>query len=277
MITTRTPGRVIALAAALVWTGPASAHDFWVQPQRFWVAPSDPVATSVQVGHGGRRAAWPVKVARVLDFRSVGPEGASDHRHRLRQGGTEVPLSFPLAGTYVLAMQTNHADSVLPGPRFNAYLEEEGLTPALELRRRTGRTQTPGRELYSRRAKALVQVGPLTGSQLHVTRPLGLTLEIVPERNPYALKTGEALPVRVVFEGEPLAGALVKFTDLSADAEPVAQQRTDGAGRTTFKAPGSGEWLLSVVWTKPVKHPKADFDTTFASLTFGFSGGDERR
>jgi uncharacterized GH25 family protein len=103
-----------------------------------------------------------------------------------------------------------------------------------------------------------------------VTTPLGLPLEIVPERNPYAALDGK-LPVRVFFEGQPLAGALVKLTRLEHDNEPVEERQTDQSGRASFSVSPSGTWLLNVVWTQPVTAPsEVDFDTTFSSLTFGF-------
>jgi uncharacterized GH25 family protein len=77
--------------------------------------------------------------------------------------------------------------------------------------------------------------------------------------------------VRVLFEGRPLPGALVKLTNLDADEKPVAMQRTDAAGRAVFTAPRSGSWLLNVVWTKPISGDRrGDFDTTFSSLTWGY-------
>jgi uncharacterized GH25 family protein len=126
-------------------------------------------------------------------------------------------------------------------------------------------------ESYRRVTKAIIQVGPLDSrAPTHATTPLGLPLEIVPERNPYAGSGGE-MPVRVFFEGEPLPGALVKLTRLEHDETPVEVRRTDFAGRASFPLVPSGTWLLNVVWTKPVSGPSdVDFDTTFSSLTFGF-------
>ncbi len=98
-----------------------------------------------------------------------------------------------------------------------------------------------------------------------------MTLEIVPERNPYNLGPARKLPLLVYYEGRPLPGALVKLTKLEQDAKPAAVQRTDGAGRTTFNVPRQGKWQLNVIWTKPISgNPKADFDTTFSSLSFGY-------
>lgn len=264
----------VVIAAAAVSTA-AAAHDFWVQPLDFWISPNTSVMTTLQVGHGEFRERWNSDASRVVLFRSVGPGGAiADHQRELRAGtmNQDHLIGFGAAGTHVLVLQTNYAASTLPGLRFNDYLKQEGLTPALELRARTKVEDQPGREIYSRRAKALVQVGPATDkAQAWVTRPVGLSLEIVPEVNPYAIGAGGELPVRVIYQGKPLAGATVKLNNLQFDGRPLESVITDAAGRAVFKFPRNGAWQLNVLWTKPLAgNPKADFDTTFSSLTFGF-------
>jgi uncharacterized GH25 family protein len=99
---------------------------------------------------------------------------------------------------------------------------------------------------------------------------VGLTLEIVPETSPYALPRPATLPVRVLYDGRPLAGALVKITDLAHDAAPREQHRTDGEGRAGFAMPGDGAWMMDAVWTKPLADEGVDFETVFSSLSFGF-------
>ncbi len=262
--------------AALAQAQTAQAHDFWVQPLKFWIQPNTAVLTTMQVGHGPARERWAVDAARVTLFRSIGPgDVVTDHRAALGAGvmDRDHPIALPAPGTHVLVLQTSYAESILPGPRFTAYLKEEGLTPALALRQRTGTQGRPGREVYSRRAKSIIQVGPPSNRpQPWVTRPLGLTLEIVPDVNPYSVGAGEALPVRVFYEGKPLAGATVKLTNLHADDRPVVSYRTDARGRAIFKTPRKGAWQLNVLWTKPVEGSRnIDFDTTFSSLTFGFT------
>ena len=257
-----------ALCGPTAW-----AHDFWMQPRSFWLPGPGEALLSVQVGHGADRETWAVGPQRVVMYRSIGPGGASvDLRGELRAGPAPQVLRFTTPGTHLVALQTTHAESNLPAVRFNDFLKEEGLTPALRHRERTRTTARPGREIYSRRVKTLIQVGPAGAqAQPHVTRPLGLTLEIVPERNPYTLAAGEPLPVRVLYKGRPVSGALVKLTNLEADSKPAASALTDAAGGARFTFPRSGAWLLNVVWTEPLKdHPKADFDTTFSSLAFGF-------
>lgn len=265
---------VTSALAALLVAGPVLAHDFWILPNPFWVAPGGVTAASMQVGHGQDNERWNVDVRRVLMLRSVGPGGAvADRLAEVRASGLgrDTPLRFAAPGTHLLAMESTHAVSELPAIRFNDYLALEGLTPAQIQRQRTRTTDRGGREIYSRRAKALIQVGPYSAAgQAHVTRPLGLTLEIVPESNPYGLRAGQPLAVRIYYQGRLQPGALVKFYDLSADAEPVATVRSDAQGRAVFRMPARGSWLINVIWTRPITgDPRGDFDTTFSSLSFG--------
>lgn len=128
-----------------------------------------------------------------------------------------------------------------------------------------------GSESYSRQAKAIVQVGTSPVMQSGVTRPVGLLLEIIPQVDPYAVPRPKSLPIQVLYKGHPLAGALVKLTDLHEDANPLEVHLTDAAGQATFTAPQRGAWLLNVIWTELAPQAEdTDFDTVFSSLSFGF-------
>jgi uncharacterized GH25 family protein len=253
----------------------AMAHDFWIQPNDYWVNPSTAVVFSLQVGHGPFRQRSPIPVGRVARFEAISMDGSRiDLRNRLQLRGEadDGHVAFSKPGTYVLVMETDaRAQSHLPAIRFNDYLKVEGLTPALEQRERTHRMGADGSENYSRRAKCLLQVGPSeSGSPARVTEPLGLPLEIVPEQNPYAVPQPATLPVRVIFEGQPLPGALVKLTNLEHDEAPFEMHLTDREGRARFAMPTQGAWLLNVIWTKVLPATReTDFETVFSSLSFG--------
>jgi hypothetical protein len=213
---------------------------------------------------------------RIQRFAAVAPGGAKiDLRGNLSPGGSDADGSLQLSapGTYVLILQTdNRAQSHQPAARFNAYLQEEGLTPALELRRRTHRMEVDGSETYSRVAKSIVQIGDVEAqSDADVSRPLGLPLEIVLEKSPYTQPRPAQLPARVLYAGRPIAGALLKLTNLEHDAAPFEVHVTDSQGRATFTMPSHGRWLLNVVWTKSLpESQETDFETVFSSLSFGF-------
>lgn len=266
------------LLLGLLCPWPALTHDFWIQPREYWLSPGVVTPLTLQVGHGQYRQRSPIPLRRVTRFSVAGPRGAPlDLRERLHPGDPpeDGSLIFPESGLYVVVLETdNRAQSHLPAIRFNDYLQVEGLTPALEERQRLHRMDTDGSEIYSRHAKAIIQVGTngSTGNSTGwVTQPLGLPLEIVPQVNPYAHPRPAALPVQVLYQGRPLAGALVKLTELEHDAAPFETHRTDSAGRATFVLPTQGAWLLNVIWTTPLpKSSETDFETVFSSLSFGF-------
>lgn len=262
----------------LLWcrTGPAIAHDFWLQPTEYWVSPDALTSLTLQVGHGPFRQRSPIPARRITRFEAIAPKGTVVDLHEgLRLGGATEDGDFRLRnpGTYVLVLQTDdHAQTHLPSIRFNDYLKVEGLTPALDQRARTHRTDADGSERYSRCAKSILQVGSAgAGSQDQVSKPVGLPLEIVPEASPYAVPRSATLPVRVIYAGRPLAAALVKLTNLKDDASPFEVHLTGRDGRATFSMPTSGTWLLNVIWTKALpRSDETDFETVFSSLSFGF-------
>lgn len=262
-------GAVLALGLAT----PALSHDFWIQPQTFKVAPKTKTPMTLQVGHGGDRQKSLIAASRVLQFYALTRAGKVDLKDELRLGdpNRDTVLGWTTPGLNVLALETNGAFSELPPVRFNDYLKAEGLTPALTHREVTKKSDTPGRETYSRRAKALVQVGAYSAADDAVaTKPLGLTLELVPEVNPYAPGYVGKLPVRVYYLGKPLAGATVMLNNLDFDSKPVAKVISDASGRVVLDVPKQGSWQVNVIWTRPVNDPKFEFDTVFSSLTLGF-------
>jgi uncharacterized GH25 family protein len=266
-------GLVVLVAA------PAAAHDFWIQPLRWQVAPTTPLPITVEVGHGSFRENWGGKAERLVALQDISLNGDVDLRRFFRPGGQVPHLMWQSRnpGLHILSLVTSTASSELPAIRFNDYLKVEGLTPAIVARAQTGKTDEPGRERYSRRAKTLIQVGtPSARSSQLATRAIGLSLEIVPERDPYALSSDRRLPVRILSDGKPLAGAYVKLTNLEFDARPLEAARSDRNGRVTFQIPRVGSWLVNVIWTKPITAPDADFETTFSSLSFGYPASGAR-
>lgn len=265
--------RLIGLFTGMLATTPVLAHDFWLQPVTFVMAAPGEVPMVTYVGHGAERERWGGAIDRVVQFKSSGPDGVIDRKSSLTLDGPQFDAVLPLAkqGSYVLAFQSRPSLSNLPFRRFNDYVKTEGLTPIATYRARTGTQKRNGRELYSRRAKAVIQIGAVNSeSAARVTRPVGLSLEIVPERHPLLMKPGEKLPVRVLFKGRPLAGALVKLTDLKSDAVALETIKTDADGRASFIIPHNGQWQFNTVWAEAISgNPAADYLTTFSSLTFG--------
>ena len=133
-------------------------------------------------------------------------------------------------------------------------------------RARRNETRAPAREIFSRCAKSLVFSGAAAAAQ--GDRPLGFTLELVAERNPYQLRADQDLPVRLTYESRPLAGALVVAINRLNPADKVSA-RTDADGRVRFRLRHDGMWLIKAVHMVPAPaDAHAEWASFWASLTF---------
>src|SRR5262249_3155538 len=174
-------------------------------------------------------------------------------------------LSFAREGTHLVLLERAAQLITLDAAKFNRYLEEEGLQEALADRKRTGEDRQPGRERYSRYLKSLLQVGkPLD----EVTRPVGHKLEIVPLENPYSLRPGDTLTVRVLFEDKPLANARLAAHHRDGDRTQTQSLTTTKDGEATIKLPDAGPWLVRLVHMRRCSAEDADWESFWSALTF---------
>jgi len=261
------------LCLALV-AGRADAHEYWLSLDR-WIAPvGQPVALSALSGTGFRGERKPYSPERVV--RLVARTGVLLDLRAATSIGELVWTSFAPSddGGAMFGYQSTFAPIELPGDQFDAYLKDEGLDVPLQTRR-SSHTTGIGRERYRRCAKAWLAGGDVT----RATRPIGMSLEIVPLAAPGA---DPKLEVMVLAEGRPLANALVKAWRAPLDArgmapDPetrdstgvVAKVRTDAHGRAIIPISKPGEWLVSTVQMVPCRETDvADWESTWASLTF---------
>ena len=112
--------------------------------------------------------------------------------------------------------------------------------------------------------KTFVRVGDAT-NDTSWKEPVGLGLEIVPEKDPTALRVGDEFPVRVLRDGAPFAGFALNA--VSASDKKGEMQVTDGGGRATFKLNKTGRWLLKGVEAHKSSAPDMNFEATSTTLT----------
>jgi hypothetical protein len=278
----------------LLATTAALAREFWLQPASFRVAAGTAVPLRLLVGENFAGKAWPRPTHRVRRFVRYGPSSAADStdlRPALRADSLAPAFSCAVPGTHLLALTSQLAFIELPAAEFTTYLREEGLGYALRQRQEAGEAATkPGREAYQRCAKALVLAtsGPRLPSAAADTtfrRVVGLPLELVPEQNPYRLRPGAALTVRVLRHGQPVPGALVQVWQVSTpDSKPTVTPTvthfatySNAQGRLLLRLTGAGPYLLATVRMEntpsalalPGTTARPDWLSTWASLTFG--------
>ena len=266
----------------------ALAQEFWLAPASYRVAVDAPTPLGLLLGDNFAGRAWARPTRRVRRFVRLGPGSAADTtdlRPALLADSLAPPLRCATAGTHTVVLTSQLAFAELPAAEFTAYLRQQGLGEALRQRQEAGVAATkPGREAYRRCAKALVLATqgphlPPVAADTAFRQVLGLALELVPEQNPYRLRPGAALTVRVLRQGQPAAGTLVRVWQVASPAQQTGAStvatfttRTNAQGRVLLRVPGPGPYLLAAVHLEaapPALAARADWLSTWATLTFG--------
>lgn len=272
------PPRAGALAAfALAAAGRASAHDLWIEPSTF--RPTAPARVSAALRVGQRLVGEPIPrnpsfVERFV-LKGRGGETAFDGAPGADPAGEAVVSD---AGLHWIAYQSRPVPLFLDPEGFERYLKEEGLEKIAAERARRGLSDEDGRERFHRCAKALLDAsGREAAARAGVVDvPLGLTLELVPGKNPYALRPSEALPLTLFFRGRPAAGVLVVAMRKGAAERPVSA-RTDAKGRVSLRVGEPGFWLVKAVQMEAAPADAGvDWESWWASITFELSAGAAR-
>lgn len=259
----------IALLALLLPASASWAHDFWIDPSSFRPAAGQRVTVRLRVGQHFRGDPVPRDPSLLQRFTVIAPGG----------GETPVPgvpgaepagfATLTAPGLSLITYAGGRSPVSLDGAKFETYLAEEGLEAVSAERARKGQAAAAVKEVFSRYAKAFLAVGGKGGAGYD--RVLGLTLELIPEKDPTALASGAELPVRLLYRGKPLAGALVAaLAHDKPDTKITA--RTDAAGRARLRLDRPGVWLVKAVHMipAPASSPPtgADWESFWASLTF---------
>ncbi len=254
--------RHLLIAALLVIAWPAAAHDFWIEPQAFRPKPGTAVPLRLFVGQDFKGDSVPYFPQKFERYIVAGPAGTQPIPGVLgdEPAGTVTPAA---PGLYVIGLHTKPDSVSFDTPEeFEQYLLKEGLERNLALHQRRHKAGKKIEESYFRCAKSLIVTGTASGD---ADRLLGFPLELVAETNPYHTRT---LRLRLLYQGKPLAGALVVAFN---KAEPLAKlkARTDDNGRVEFILPRSGVWLVTSVHMIPASFFSGyDWESLWASLTF---------
>ena len=241
------------------------AHDMWIDPTTFSPESGQIVGVRLRVGQDLLGDPLPRDPALINQF--VFEDAAGRKPLVGRDGGDPAGfLRVATPGLLVIGYRSNPSAVELTPEKFNQYLKEEGLEAVAALRARRNETGAKAHEVFSRCAKSLVLSGSAKEGQ--ADRPLGFTLELVAERNPYAIRAGQDLPVRLTYENRPLAGALVVAMNRLNPSEKLSA-RTDHDGRVRFRLPRGGMWLVKAVHMIPAPAgSNAEWASFWASLTF---------
>jgi uncharacterized GH25 family protein len=256
--------RAVVIVLASLTASLTFAHDFWIEPSTFRPAVGSELGVALRVGQDFRGDPVPRNSKLITRFALV-----SNFAETPMAGfdGTDpagiTRVTEP--GVLWVVYRSGRTPVTLESEKFEKYLAEEGLEKIHALRQQRGETDKPGREVFSRSVKSLLFAQ--AGSRKGFDRALGLTLEIVLKKDPGTLSSGGSLPVMLLYDGEPLEGALVTAMEHENPAQKI-QSRTDRRGQAALKI-AKGIWLIKAVQMIPAPPGvDADWESIWASVTF---------
>ena len=260
----------MVLSCALIL--PALAHDLFLKPDSFFAKVGSKVSISILNGSflASENA---VSFERLKDASVVSPSNA---RTNLKESDFTkdattafINLQPEEEGNYVVGLSTMPREIDLKAKDFNEYLVHDGIPDTLAERKRKKELTKNVRELYSKHVKTIFQVG---GKQTDSFKTeLGYPVEIVPQNNPYSLKTGGTFQFQCLKDGKPLVNQFVMSGYENAKGKLIvgANVRTDKNGMAKVKLTSSGKWYVRFIQMTRLKDPKLNYESNWATLTFG--------
>ncbi|MDD3580170.1 MAG: DUF4198 domain-containing protein [Desulfobacca sp.] len=244
---------ILTLALILIFPVSSLAHMIWLLADQDVAQVKQPVKIEIGWGHKFPKDEQ-IKAERLGAVKAVGPDGQEVALKKISV--SQYELVPPTAGVYLISAQ------LVPGfatrtPQGMKMQSKKGVPDANYCFR------------FDMAAKTLVNVG---NSKQGTDRPAQSNLEIVPLKDPVALKVGDTLPVRVMFQGKPLAGVKLEFTHENwADPQKPSATlgQTNDQGEIQVKVDQPGQWLLLASHKTPYAQPEECDDNFYrATLTW---------
>ena len=264
----------------LALTGVAHAHQLWVGASNYLLTypgpRPGPVSAVAYVTFGHRFPIdEPIDDARFGGVYLHAPGVAARRLPSSSDGYRAAPLAFEKAGAYWV--------SSVNQPIFSTQIKDaQGVMSYVRVPKNqapAGANVVDATQIFGF-AKALIFVQGDAADTTALGKPLGHTLELIPEKNPAAAAVGATIPFRVLFNGRPYAGEPIEVVAESVAAPqkvPGAKWsgETDPAGRVQVPAALPGAWILIVTVIEPATgdlKSKANQIRFRATLTFEVPG-----
>lgn len=260
-----------ALALSVVAMTVALAHDMFLKPEQFFLKAGDKVLVRLLNGTF-IKSANSIDRSRLVEVVMVSPSGREvvDTTRWNTAGDTSSFIATVKAeGTHLIGTSTKPSIIELEAKEFNEYLELDGIPDMLEFRRKNGELNKDATERYAKHVKAVVQVGAARTNQYATV--LGYPAEIVPLGNPYDLKVGQSLRVRLLVNGKPVANQHAIYGGVGTSGAVIADQaaRSNDGGEVSIPVGQAGVWFVKFINMRKITGDKAaDHESQWASLSF---------
>lgn len=245
--------QLIITVAVVCWAASAGAHSMWLNMEGHLFSKRQTVTVDIGWGHQFPKDGE-LKAGMLKEIAAIAPHGKRVPLNKISETGFGFVPQEP--GIYVISA------TVHPG-----FVSR--TTQGYKMGPKTGLDKVISCFHYDIRTSTSIRVG----NPMDVAVPgTGDPLEILPLASPFDLKTGADFPVKVLFNGKPLAGAKVSATYAGFSDKPnVFAQTVETAedGTAVIKITHGGHWMISVTHEIPYPDPK-ECDTNKYNVTMTF-------
>ncbi|MHC0052119.1 DUF4198 domain-containing protein [Actibacterium sp. D379-3] len=264
---------LLSTLATMLFAVSATAHEFWLSPEQYQVAPDQPIRADIRVGQNFAGAAYAYIPDRTARFELVMGDTVMQVPGRMGDRPA-LAMAAPQSGLAILVHETTDTSlTYTEWDKFASFVAHKAFPglPAAHMDRHL--PQTGFSESYRRYAKALVAVGDGAGQD----RNMGLETEIIALANPYTDALAGGLPVRVLYQRAPRVGAQLEVFARAPDGTvTTARLTTDDQGQVTVPVQPGHEYLLDAVVLRDTGNddPAAGpvWRSLWAALTFAIPG-----
>lgn len=261
--------RKFALLLALL-AGPATAHEFWLEPTSYQVPIDGRLTANIVNGQYFEGVILPYVSQRITHFK----EFAGDKTANATGRTGDIPAldNAPLAeGLNVIAYQARYSTvDYETWEKFATFAEHKDLGDLLPRHQERGLPMENFKEIYARFSKTLIGVGNSVGAD----RRVGLETEIVALTNPYTDDLTEGMKLQLFYQAAPRANSQIEIFEKSADdTVNIFMVRTDDQGIATVPVKSGNRYMAdAVVLRDPSEQIAGDsgaiYETLWANLTF---------
>ena len=255
---------LLLLSTLLIATLVVSAHDTWLIPRTVHVQPGSKTQLMLTSGMFFPRLETSIKPDRI-DVARCRLNGNNQEIASLSSAAKALVLTTALnvAGIASCWVELKPRQLELTPKLVEEYFAEIEADPEIRQEWRNMREPKRWREVYVKHAKTFVSVGETHDDSWR--EPVGMALELVPEKDPTALQKGDDLPVRVLRNGTPMSGFKIGFV---YEGEATGAFRsTDAEGRAVFNLGRAGRYLLRGTDLRRSAKPDLEWESDFTTLT----------
>lgn len=253
----------LLLCAALA----AQGHDMYIMPGTFFPSHGATITVGFHIGDSFPETEVSGHLDRLQNPKLIWQTGSGAVRNLRVEANRNVGDAVAGgSGELIAAVNTVPTLIQLDPAKFAEYLKAEGLTDIIAWRAQHGESAKPGKERYSKYAKAILLSGAPNAFAGHA---VGYVIEIIPEADPYTLKPGHFLPIQVLFRGKPAAGLQIESAWAgNKDRKTAVVGLTGSDGRLKVPLPATGLWKIRTIKMERCAEPSvADWESFWASMT----------